>query len=155
MTTTDPARLAELLAVLDSLQSTLTNALTGSRPQARGVSDAAATQTALSPVAAMLLHVQTAILRNPAAAKGAVVALSQLGRSHAATPEGAELLDRIVASPQVAKLRTLWETVTLNVLDEIDEPSPVPAAWLDLVLDGLANDGLADAIAAIRPEGFA
>lgn len=150
MSTTDPAKLTELLHALDDLRSTLADALnTGARhlsPQP---------EPGVSTLAAMMMAAQSNILNNPAGAKGAVDALSQLGRAHAATPEGAELLDRIVASPQVAQLRTLWETVTLNVLDEIDEPSPIPAAWLDLVLDSAANEHLADAIAAVRPQGFA
>lgn len=148
--TTDPAKLAELLHALDGLRSTLMGALAPDRDQIPVGPD-----LGVSPIAAMMLAAQSSILNNPAAAKGAVMALSKLGRAHAATPEGCELLRGVVASPQVAQLRTLWETVTLNVLDEIDEPSPIPAAWLDLVLDSAANEHLADAIAAVRPQGFA
>lgn len=163
MTTAASSQLGDLLVALDGLRSTLIAGL-GAPDTLRAESSSAAGTGDATPLVSLMVAARSAVLANPSLARGTVSALARLGRSHAATPEGAVLLERLAGAPEVAQLRALWEAVTLNVLDDIDEESPVPAAWLEVILDtlagpdaghGVADHGLADAIAAVRPEGFA
>jgi hypothetical protein len=139
------AQLAALIAALDGVKLAASQLL----------GSAAAPTAAGDPVTGLVIEGRASLLRNPAVAAGLVRALARLGAQHAQTPAGAELLERLVRSDGVERLRTLWETVTFNVLEEVESPSVVPSAWLDLVLDTLADDGLERAVRQAGPWGYA
>lgn len=80
-----------------------------------------------------------AMLQNPSAARALVKVLIAEGRRYAATPPGQVWELHINASPHLRYLRDLWEAVTLDVLDDIDETDAVPTAWIDLLSDALAS----------------
>jgi hypothetical protein len=145
MNTPADAQLAALIAALDGVKLAASQLL----------GSAAGPMAAGDPVTGLVIEGRASLLRNPAVAAGLVRALARLGAQHAQTPAGAELLERLVRSDGVERLRTLWETVTFNVLDEVESPSVVPSAWLDLVLDTLADDGLERAVRQAGPRGYA
>lgn len=140
---TNPDQLRELLAVLSELRTTITRSLETSVPSSE------------DPLVDLLARSQSLVLAHPAESAGLVQALAAIGRRHAATPEGAQLLQGLLASPKVAELRTAWEAVTLNLLDEVTPTGSAPAAWVDLMLDGASAAHIAQAAEQIRPEGFA
>lgn len=140
---TTPDQLRELLAALNGLQSTVAQALQ------------VPASTSDDPLVDLLARSQALVLTHPAESAGLVQGLAAIGRRHAATPEGAELLRGLLASAEVAELRTAWEAITLNLLDGITPAGSVPAAWVDLMLDGAAAAHIAEAAESLRPEGFA
>ena len=137
-------QLAELLAALDGLRTTIVASLDSSTA---GTSD--------DPIVDLMLRSQALVLTHPAAAAGVVDSLAELGRRHAATAEGAALVDALTRSEAVADLRTAWEAITLNLLDGATTGPSIPAAWIDLMLDGVSAEHVAASAEALRPEGFA
>lgn len=140
---TTPNQLRELLAALNELQSTVARAL------------AVPASTSDDPLVDLLARSQALVLAHPAESAGLVQGLAAIGRRHAATPEGAALLSGLLASAEVTELRTAWEAITLNLLDEVVPSGSIPAAWVDLMLDGAAAAHIAEAAESLRPEGFA
>ena len=89
---TTPDQLRELLATLNGLQSTVAQALQ------------APASTSDDPLVDLLARSQALVLAHPAESAGLVQGLAAIGRRHAATPEGAELLRGLLASAEVAEL---------------------------------------------------
>lgn len=102
----------------------------------------------------MLASARVAMLQSPTGARSLVNFLVAEGRRFADTEEGAAWHATIVAAPQTERLRQLWEAVSLNVLDDIDEDADVPTAWLDVLDDLVRARGVDDLIDALRPEGL-
>lgn len=104
----------------------------------------------------LLIGARRAVLGNPAAARGLHDLLIAEGRRYAATPDGVQLRDALIASEAVENLRRVWETLSLNVLDGPAASGAAPEAWAELLADAVVGRGLDDAILSrLRPEGFA
>jgi hypothetical protein len=73
------------------------------------------------------------LLEHPVAAKQAYAALAREGRAYAATPEGAALRDRLLASRRLRRASLLWRSLTMGMLDE-DDPGELPSGYLDHLL---------------------
>jgi hypothetical protein len=103
----------------------------------------------------LLGRVRECVLSQPAIGNAITSFLVAEGRLFAATDEGADWLLALRDTPEVERLRQIWEAMTLNVFDDDADPAGVPDAWVDLVSD-LASIGRVDRIvAALLPEGLA
>jgi hypothetical protein len=71
------------------------------------------------------------LLEHPVAAKAAYAALAAEGRRHAATPAGASLRRRLLASPRVRRLALLFRSLTLGMLDDDEPAAALPSTYLD------------------------
>jgi hypothetical protein len=71
------------------------------------------------------------LLEHPVAAKAAYAALAAEGRRHAATPVGASLRRRLLASPRVRRLALLFRSLTLGMLDDDEPAAALPSTYLD------------------------
>ena len=107
---------------------------------ARGVAEGQATadepvivlRAADDELAHVLLEAQKLLLVHPIAAQSAFAALIAEGRAFAETPEGADWKVRLENSELVARVATLWENVTFNVLEE--EGTLLPTRLLDVIV---------------------
>ena len=155
MTTPTPETLLGMLAELDRIRSLLVELteraaprLLPAPPDDTGEGERSAYE--------LLVGARRAVLGHPAAARSLHDLLVAEGRRYASTPAGAQLRDRLIASEGVDRLRRIWETVSLNVLDGPAPPSGVPDAWAELLADAVTAHGLDDTVLArLRPEGFA
>jgi hypothetical protein len=83
-------------------------------------------------LAHVLREAQRLLLLHPIAAQAAFGALMAEGRAFAQTPEGALWKARLEGSETVERVATLWENVTLNLLEE--SAGIVPSRLLDVVV---------------------
>ncbi len=102
----------------------------------------------------VLAQTRLAMLQSPTGARSLVQFLVAEGRRFAETDEGAAWHAAIVGAPETERLRQIWEAVSLNVLDDIDEDTEVPTAWLDVLDDLISARGVDDLIDSLRPEGL-
>lgn len=93
----------------------------------------------ISDLANVMERARLAMLQNPAGARALVKVLIAEGRRYVETPQGQVWESHINASPHLRYLRDLWEAVSLDLLDDIDETDPVPTAWIDLLSDALTS----------------
>ncbi|MCW2901058.1 MAG: hypothetical protein JWO67_3323 [Streptosporangiaceae bacterium] len=155
MTTPTPETLLSMLAELDRIRSLLVELMERAAP---GLLPAPPDDSGDGERSAyeLLLGARRAVFGHPAAARSLHDLLVAEGRRYASTPAGAQLRDRLIASEGVDRLRRIWETVSLNVLDGPAPPSGVPDAWAELLADAVTAHGLDDTVLArLRPEGFA
>lgn len=103
----------------------------------------------------VLLEVRKALLTHPTAARAIVGFLAAEGRRYTETEQGRQAYLAMTVSPEVETLRTVWEKVTLNLLDDESDPGPVPQAWVELVRDLAAGAGLDRVANRLRPDGLA
>lgn len=102
-------------------------------------------------LAALLRHIQAAILEHPLAAQAAFRALVAEGRRFAETDEGAAWAARLSGAPLVTRGRLAWEALSLNALD--DDPEVVmPSAVLDAFVQALGSADLELALSAAITE---
>jgi hypothetical protein len=85
------------------------------------------------PAAKILRVLRRVQWRYPVATQAAFSALVAEGRQAARTPEGKEMLARLSASPRVAKLRIIWEALSMNSFTEFEEEI-LPSFFLDELL---------------------
>lgn len=143
MTGPTPQSLTAVLAELDRLRALTADLLDRAAPATppHGPAD----DLGEGP-AATLHHLLTAarraVLERPAGAKRLYDVLVAEGRRHGGTPAGAELRDALVTSTAVARLREVWELVSLGVLDGPAGPDGVPDGWAELVVDAVIADEL-------------
>jgi hypothetical protein len=83
-------------------------------------------------LAGVITSMQRGLLKHPVAAQAAYRALVAEGRRFEATEEGRQWRARLEASPELSRLRSLWEAGTFNVL-QADEEAPLPGALIDLI----------------------
>lgn len=81
----------------------------------------------------LLNDAQMAILKYPTAAQAAFSAVVREGRRYAETDEGKAWLDALSTSGLMRRARWLWETTSLNMLQE-DESTIVPSTYLEALL---------------------
>jgi len=83
-------------------------------------------------LANVLREAQRLLLLHPIAAQAAFGALMAEGRAFAETPEGALWKARLKDSETVERVATLWENVTLNLLEE--SAGILPSRLLDVLV---------------------
>jgi hypothetical protein len=151
----NPEAMIGMLAELERIRELTLDLIERETPQLRPIPPdgvGGAERTAFD----LLLGARRAVLGNPAAARRLHDLLVAEGRRYAATPDGAQLRDALVASEAVENLRRVWETLSLNVLDGPAAPNGAPDAWADLLADVVMGHGLDDStLERLRPEGFA
>ncbi len=96
----------------------------------------------------MLRALQRVMLKHPAASQAAFRALVHEGRRFAETPEGARWKRRLAASAVVRQGQTVWEGVTLNLL-EADSGRVYPSMLLDAFVAAAGFDALDEVLALL------
>lgn len=84
-------------------------------------------------IIALLDGAQMAMIKHPTAAQAAFAALVREGRRFAETAEGEKWLQVLGASGLVRRARWVWETTSLNMLEE-DAGTIVPSTYLEALL---------------------
>jgi hypothetical protein len=90
---------------------------------------------------ATLAAVQDVVNRFPLAVQAAVRALVAEGRSYAQTDEGRELKARLVGTPLVRRLRTIWESVSEQAFVP-DDRQVLPSVIIDRLAGIAAREDL-------------
>lgn len=88
------------------------------------------------------------LLRYPLAAQAAFSALVAEGKAYADTPEGHDLLRRISRSKKAARLRIIWEVLTMSGMTEKPEGA-LPGVFLDKLARTLTVEGIEPLIARL------
>jgi hypothetical protein len=126
-----------------------------SQPTAPGthISNAEQQSTRGSPavpgLVELLQQAERALLTHPLAAQAGFSALVAEGRRFASTPEGAALATALTSSPLIAGLRRLWETTTLNMLEE-NPLSIVPTMYVEALFRAAKSTDLEDVLRAFQ-----
>jgi hypothetical protein len=105
-------------------------------------------------VVGLLNRVRELVLSQPAAGKAITSFLVAEGRRFAGSDEGAAWLECLRDAPEVERLRQIWEAMTLNVFDDIEDAEDVPDAWADLIADLAAIGNVNRIVTALLPEGL-
>lgn len=84
-------------------------------------------------VLSLLDEAQLALIKHPIAAQSAFAALVAEGRRFANTEEGKPWLDALSTSSFIRRARSVWETTSLNMLEE-DGATVVPSTYLEALL---------------------
>lgn len=84
-------------------------------------------------IIALLDGAQMAMIKHPTAAQAAFSALVREGRRFAETAEGEKWLQLLGSSGLVRRARWVWETTSLNMLEE-DAGTIVPSTYLEALL---------------------
>jgi hypothetical protein len=110
------------------------------RPAAAIAPDAPASQVDDAPrswtegeILGLLDGAQMAMIKHPTATQAAFAALVREGRRFAETAEGKGWLDVLSASSFMRQARWVWETTSLNMLEE-DAGTIVPSTYLEALL---------------------
>jgi hypothetical protein len=91
---------------------------------------------------------QLTVLKHPVASQAAYRALVAEGRRFATTPEGRAWRERLECSPEVARLRSVWEVGTFNALTTTDTAA-LPAPLIDLIAQLASRTDLERATVAL------
>ena len=144
----------EMVAELERIRSVVTRLATEPlRNQAAAEMPADLSEDEQALVA-LLSSARTAMLQSPSGANALVRFLVTEGQSFAATSEGARWHAALVGAPEVERLREIWEAVSLNVLDDLDDDATIPTAWLDVLNDLVTANGVDRLIESLRPDGL-
>jgi hypothetical protein len=84
-------------------------------------------------ILALLDGAQMAMIKHPTATQAAFAALVREGRRFAETAEGGKWLQVLQTSDFVRRVRWVWETTSLNMLEE-DAGTIVPSTYLEALL---------------------
>lgn len=87
----------------------------------------------MEEILSLLDGAQMALIKHPTAAQAAFSALVREGRRFAETAEGKRWLDVLGASSFMRQARWVWETTSLNMLEE-DAGTIVPSTYLEALL---------------------
>jgi hypothetical protein len=96
----------------------------------------ASTSVEVSELEALLESTRAAVFRHPIAVQAAFAALVAEGRRYAETEEGAELLEGLLRSPGLSRLRVAWEVLTMSAFVEKPEGA-LPSVFVDTLMRGL------------------
>lgn len=103
----------------------------------------------------VLESARVSMLENPGAARALIEFLVAEGRRYAQSPDGRIWRNQLLGSPHLEYLRELWEAVTLDLFDHIDEEDRVPTAWVDLLTDALSQrSDVETLLSSLRPDGY-
>jgi hypothetical protein len=101
---------------------------------------------------ALLESTRAAVFRHPIAVQAAFAALVAEGRRYAETEEGAELLEGLLRSPTLSRLRVAWEVLTMSAFVEKPEGA-LPSVFLDTLMRGLKVTALEPLLARLLERG--
>jgi hypothetical protein len=102
------------------------------------------------PIDELLRGAERLLLLHPVAAQAGFSALVAQGRRFAATPEGAQLAQALSTAPVLARLRRIWETTTLNMLEE-RSTKVVPNMYVEAIFRAARSANLEDLLRTVRP----
>lgn len=100
----------------------------------------------------ILNDAQIALLKHPTAAQAAFSALVREGRRYATTDEGKKWLEVLSASDLMRRARWVWETTSLNMLEE-DEETIVPSTYLEALLRAAEALSMEDLLGKVKGMG--
>jgi hypothetical protein len=103
-------------------------------------------------ILSLLDKAQLALLKHPTAAQAAFSALVGEGRRFARTAEGAEWLDALSTSSFIRRARWVWETTSLNMLEE-DETTVVPSTYLEALLRAAEGPDMDQVLSRVKGMG--
>jgi hypothetical protein len=96
-----------------------------------------------------LAQLHALLIAYPAASQAVFAALVAEGRRFAATEHGRQWQEALAASPLMAKLRRIFEEVSLNMFEE-DSTTVLPSTYVELVARSLDAAHLPELIARWR-----
>jgi hypothetical protein len=103
-------------------------------------------------IVAILDSAQIALLKHPVAAQAAFAALVAEGRLFAETDSGRQWLEVLKSSELMRKLRWIWETTSLNMLEE-DVNTIVPSTYLEALLRAAGTPDMEILLSRIKGMG--
>jgi hypothetical protein len=98
--------------------------------------------------AELLEAVRTAAFRHPLAVQAAFSALVREGRRFAKTEEGVQMLDALLHSTSLSRLRVVWEVLTMSAFVERPDGA-VPSVFIDTLVRGLKVNALEPLLARL------
>jgi hypothetical protein len=96
-----------------------------------------------------LAQLQSLLVAHPAASQATFAALVAEGRRFAATEDGRQWYEALAASPLMARLRRVFEEVSLNMFEE-DSTTVLPSTYVELLAQALDATELPRLIARWR-----
>ncbi len=96
----------------------------------------------------LLESIRSAAFRHPVAVQSAFAALVAEGRRYAETPEGVELLDGLLNSPTLSRMRVAWEVLTMSAFVEKPEGA-LPSVFVENLVRGLKVNALEPLLARL------
>lgn len=100
----------------------------------------------------LLNDAQMALLKYPTAAQAAFAALVREGRRYAETEAGKRWLKVLGASDLMRRARWVWETTSLNMLEE-DAETIVPSTYLEALLRAADALSMEDLLGKVKGMG--
>ncbi|HEX8172959.1 MAG TPA: hypothetical protein VF824_20660 [Thermoanaerobaculia bacterium] len=100
----------------------------------------------------LLNDAQMALLKHPTAAQAAFAALVREGRRYAETESGKKWLEVLGASDLMRRARWVWETTSLNMLEE-DAETIVPSTYLEALLRAADALSMEDLLGKVKGMG--
>jgi len=97
---------------------------------------------------------QLAMVKHPAAAQALFQSFVAEGRRFGATPEGMAWQERLIGSQLIRRGRLLWDSATLNLLEE-DSESAIPSGFLDALAAAAAEPDIEAVLARLHRPGSA
>jgi hypothetical protein len=101
-----------------------------------------------SELEGLLESVRAAVFRHPIAVQAAFAALVAEGRRYAETAEGTELLEGLLRSPSLSRLRVAWEVLTMSAFVEKPEGA-LPSVFVDTLMRNLKVTALEPLLARL------
>jgi hypothetical protein len=99
-------------------------------------------------LARLLESIRGSVFRHPIATQAAFAALVAEGRRFAMTPEGAALLQALLRSPTISRLRVAWEVLTMSAFVESPQGA-VPSVFIDTLVQRLKVTALEPLLARL------
>lgn len=99
----------------------------------------------------LLLGLHRMMLEHPIATRSLHASLAAEGRRFAGTEEGAAMRDALRGSRVVRRGALLWATITSGLLDD-REPSALPSAYFDALVEASERADLETFLGSLRPE---
>jgi len=101
---------------------------------------------------ALLRDLQAVVLKHPVAAEGAFRALVAEGRRFARTPEGARWHARLSGSELLDRVRLVFETSTLWMLEH-DADGVLPSSYVDALFTAASHPAMEPLLDRLFPSG--
>jgi hypothetical protein len=104
-------------------------------------------------IIALLDGMQMMMLKYPVVSQAAFSALVREGRRFAETEVGKQWFERLKSSPLMRKLRWVWETTSLNMLEE-DAEIIVPSTYLEALLRAAGTPDMEALLGRVQGMGY-
>lgn len=99
----------------------------------------------------MLIELHRLLLTHPVAMKAAFRALVNEGRSHAKTPEGHALRDRLLRSPKMRSASLLFRSLSMGILND-DDSTVLPSTYVDTLVRLIDEGNIEAVLARLSPK---